>query len=74
MWEAGEGCRAKKQLLPGWLGGGEVYCGQRPRTRPKSGTSSPGHSLRLWSNGMGGSWGIMGGSKDGRLVVYLFPP
>lgn len=35
------------QLLQGRLGGGEVYCGQGPRTGAKSGNSSLGHSLEF---------------------------
>lgn len=49
----------KQQLLLGWLGCGEVYCGQGLRTGAKSGTSSPGHSLEFggmgWE-GTGASW------------------
>lgn len=51
--------QSEKQLLLGWLGGGEVYCGQGLRAGAKSRTSSPGHSLRVWNNGWeeaGASW------------------
>lgn len=39
--------RREEAAAAGVAGGGEVYCGQGPRTGAKSGTSSSGHSLEF---------------------------
>lgn len=68
----------KKQLLPGWLGGGEVYCRLELRTGARSGTRRPEHSsefgimngrelgLHGWQQGWGG--------QSCQQLLYLFPP
>lgn len=68
----------KKQLLLGWLGGGEVYCGQGLRTGAKARTSSPGHSLE--SGMMDGRelgphrWQQGWGRQNYQQPLCLFPP
>lgn len=55
----------KRQLLLGWLGCGEVYCGHGARPGATSGPSSPEHSLELGGTG----WERAGASGDSRMGV-----